>query len=177
MLLGQIVAISFVTNLFLLAVILNPGRPSTPKPSNSKERKRRSYSSGFGLLANAIVLVGSLSGMLLQYEEFHSDFWFMPLLLVPHVAWLILPILHAVVPPSWGYTDDGVEFAQQWINITVWGGGALFLRSTVAALAAVGPLGIARALYEHPAVSSVGWDTIFSWITWICWKRIGGDEY
>jgi hypothetical protein len=180
MLLGQVVAISFATNLFLLAVILNPSHPFAPKPSNSKAKKHRNSVGHLGpWLPNALpvlAIVGSLSGLLLENPVFHRPSWFMPLLLIPHITLLILPILHAVIPQKSEYTNDVQDVYDTWPNAVLGGGGLVFIKTTVEALVAVGPGGIARALYEHPAVSSVGWDVIFCWVTWICWMRIQGDE-
>lgn len=36
--------------------------------------------------------------------------------------------------------------------------------------------GIGKALYEHPAVSSVGWDVICCWVSWGMWLGFGPDS-
>lgn len=36
--------------------------------------------------------------------------------------------------------------------------------------------GIQRALYSHPAVSSVGWDVICCWVSWGMWSLVGPDS-
>lgn len=168
-------AISFATNLFLLAVMLNPNPLPAQQSENPKTARR------FGpWLPNAVALGGSLVGFLLQYPVFHTPPWFMPLLLLPHVSLMIPPILHTLIPQSWGYTDDGVGLAQTVYrnlrNVVIWGGGLILLKTTVSALVDVGPGGIARTLYAHPAVSSVGWDVIFCWISWGYWIKICGDQ-
>jgi hypothetical protein len=35
---------------------------------------------------------------------------------------------------------------------------------------------ILRTLYEHPAVSSVGYDVIFCWMSWMCWLFTQGGR-
>jgi len=54
---------------------------------------------------------------------------------------------------------------------------ALFLQAKVTMKAlgqARGGWGIFEALYEHPAVSSVGWDVIMCWVSWCMWALTGG---
>lgn len=44
------------------------------------------------------------------------------------------------------------------------------------ALLAETPAGIARALFSHPAVSSLGCDFIISAISYLCWRSVSNIE-
>ena len=96
----------------------------------------------------------------------------MPVLLAPHVALLALPFARAVLPARF-FKDDDEVFVDKTHNymwaLVLGNAGLMMLRTTTTAYAYSGTQGIRDALLEHPAVSSVGFDVIFCWITWICW--------
>lgn len=175
MLLGQVVAISFATNLFLLAVLLSP--PPPPAPSSTGIYRRK----WLGLwLVNLLTVVATV---LPAYYLGTEDYWhtpeFMTVLLVPHVALLILPFARALLPTKY-FTDDNVEFSEGiytylW-SMTIVGGVLLGLKTTVATYNFNGLQGIWHALFEHPAVSSVGFDAIFCWITWAVWWKTQAQD-
>ncbi|KAI4698852.1 hypothetical protein J4E81_005464 [Alternaria sp. BMP 2799] len=95
----------------------------------------------------------------------------MPVLMAPHIALMLLPIARAVVPAS-SFIED-IQFTDKvysYMWALVLGNAGLMLAWTTATAYAYGGfVGIQSALLEHPAVSSVGFDVIFCWITWVCW--------
>jgi hypothetical protein len=176
MLLGQIVAISFATNLFLLTVILSP--PTTSHPSLS--RAPRSKWLGPWLLNLGAILATVVPAYLLTDDHYwHHSEDFLPVLLAPHVALLILPLARVLVPAKY-FHDNGVAVDDK-VYPYMWaltcGSAALMLCQTTAKAVSYGGFeGIWSALLEHPAVSSVGFDVVFCWITWTCWFSISSGE-
>ena len=177
MLLGQIVAISFATNLFMLAVLLSP--PPTPPAPTSGYSRRPKWLGPW--LINLIALGATEYSAYLLFDEYfwhHSSF--LPLLMVPHIALMVLPVARGLLPAKY-FSDDNVEFAGKvykylW-SLTIGGGLLLFLRITAASYSYSGIRGISDALLEHPAVSSIAFDVIFCWVTWITWWRIQGASF
>jgi len=168
MLLGQIVAISFATNLFLLTLLLSP---PTPAPSSSSGVRRPTWLGPWLLNLFAIFATAYPAMQLADEHYWHHPTHFMPVLMAPHVALMILPIIRAIVPA--GYFNDDPQSTDKIYNFMwalVLGNAGLMLAWTTArAYAYAGFVGIQSALLEHPAVSSVGFDVIFCWITWTCW--------
>lgn len=172
MLLGQVVAISFATNLYLLSLLLSP--PAPPPPSSTGIYRRKWL--GPWLINLLVIFLTEWPAYMLADEHywFHQTD-FMPMLLTPHVALLVLPLARAILPEKY-FTDSNVEFAGTvyrylWAA-TIFGGGLLFVRITGLAYNYSGIYGIWQQLFEHPAVSSVAFDAIFCWITWFMWFRI-----
>jgi hypothetical protein len=176
MLLGQIVAISFATNLFLLTLILSP--PAPPRPSSTSIQR----SSWFGpwLLNLGAVLATAIPAFLLADEHYwHHSKDFLPVLLIPHVALLVLPCARALVPTKYmpinSTAFEDKAYSYMWF-MTAGNAGLMLLKTTYAAVSYGGFQGISNALLEHPAVSSVGFDVVFCWVTWICWYYTQGGE-
>lgn len=170
MLLGQVVAISFATNLFLLAVLLSPPAPS--QPSSTSIHRRRWF--GPWLFNLLTVVATMLPAYWLGIEDYYHTPEFMTVLLIPHVALLFMPIARAVLPTKY-LTDTKADiekgiYKHLWATIII-GGMLLELKTTLAVYNWNGLSGIWHALFEHPAVSSVGFDVIFCWITWIVWLK------
>jgi hypothetical protein len=173
MLLGQIVAISFATNLFLLTLLLSP-----PAPPTSSSRAQRSSWFGPWLLNFGSVLATVIPAFLLADEHYwHHSTDFLPVLLIPHVALLVVPFARALVParylPESDVAFDDKVHGYMWA-LTLANAALMMLKTTYAAVSYGGFQGIQNALLEHPAVSSVGFDVVFCWITWICWYSIQG---
>jgi hypothetical protein len=170
MLLGQVVAISFATNLFLLAVLLSP--PAPPPPSSTGIHRRRWFGPW---LVNLLTVVATvLPAYWLGTEDYYHTPEFMTVLLIPHVALLVMPFARAVLPSKY-LTDAYVDFAENvykylW-GTTIVSGILLELKTTLAVHNWNGLSGTWHALFEHPAVSSVGFDVIFCWITWTVWWK------
>lgn len=171
MLLGQIVAISFATNLFFLTLLLSPPVPSPPSSTGFNRQKWL----GPWLLNLFAILATAYPALLLADEHYwHHPTAFMPVLLAPHVALLVLPLARAILPTRY-FNDNDVAFSDKVHNymwaLVLGNAGLMLARTTATAYAYSGFRGILDALLEHPAVSSVGFDVIFCWITWICWYR------
>lgn len=175
MLLGQIVAISFATNLFLLTLLLSPSIPQA-----SSVGPQRSKWLGPWLLNLGSILATAIPAYLLADDHYwHHSKDFLPVLLVPHVALLVVPFVRALVPGR--YFPENEVASDDKIDGYIWaltlGSAALMLlKTTYAAVSYGGFQGIWNALLEHPAVSSVGFDVVFCWITWICWYGTQGGE-
>lgn len=169
MLLGQTVAISFATNLFLLTLLSSPP-VSSQAPSTSA---RRSSWLGPWLINLGTVFAIAIPAFLLADDHYwHHSEDFLPVLLIPHVALFVLPVARALLPAKYflesitGF-DDKV-YSYMWV-LTIANAAIMMIKTTYAAWAYSGFQGIQNALLEHPAVSSVGFDVIFCWLTWVCW--------
>ncbi|KAI8935191.1 hypothetical protein NX059_007782 [Plenodomus lindquistii] len=168
MLLGQIVAISFATNLFFLTLLLSP--PAPPSPSRSGARQQKWL--GPWLLNLFAIFATAYPAMLLADEHYwHHPTAFLPVLLAPHAALMILPIMRGVVPAA--YFHEDVDFTDKVYNhmwaLVLGNAGLMLAWTTATAYAYSGMVGVWYALSEHPAVSSVGYDVIFCWGSWLCW--------
>jgi len=176
MLLGQVVAISFASNLFFLAILLSPVRQAqTPASAASKPL---TWTPPAVLFAAPLVIT-LVSVASIPYS-FNSSY-FLIILSVPHLLLFVPPLLHRVAPRSWGAhhtSSSAVDsyYAKISYSIIIC---ALLLqvKETLDALGqARGGWGIFDALYEHPAVTSVGWDVILCWVSWSTWTLIGVRE-
>jgi hypothetical protein len=96
-------------------------------------------------------------------------------LLVAHLALLVLPFLRLIIPAGY-FRDDDVEFMEGMYKYlwggTIFGGALLYWKVSSLAYNYGGIVGMINALLEHPAVSSVGFDVIFCWVTWFMWWKI-----
>lgn len=172
MLLGQIVAISFATNLYLLTLLVTP---PPPPPRTTTGVIRRKWLGPWLINLLSIILTIYPAYQLADEHYWYHQKEFMPMLLTPHVALMIMPLLRAVIPPKY-LSDSNVEFAGTVYKF-LWaannfGGALLFTRVTALAYGYSGIRGIWQQLFEHPAVSSVSFDAIFCWITWGTWWAI-----
>ncbi|KAL0940507.1 uncharacterized protein CTRU02_203270 [Colletotrichum truncatum] len=165
-LLGQVVAISFATNLSFLAILCS----DVLGEKVSKEAKAESVRKDKGVTpssvsAHSVILVVTL----LWATSIPSAIGkpgFLLLLLGPHLLAFFPLILNKLLP-----SKVLSEPARFWtVASMVW----------VLAVAFKGVVDeseslniVIRTLYEHPAVSSVGWDVICCWITFAAWFFIG----
>jgi hypothetical protein len=168
MLLGQIVAISFATNLFFPTLLLSPPAPAASSRSHGPKWL------GPWLLNLLAILATAYPAMQLADEHYwHRPTHFMPVLLAPHIALTVLPVARAIVPAS--YFQDDAQFTDKVYNymwaLVLGNAGLMLAWTTATAYSYSGFVRIRSALLEHPAVSSVGFDVVFCWITWICWYR------
>ncbi|KAL5397359.1 hypothetical protein PMIN06_005573 [Paraphaeosphaeria minitans] len=169
MLLGQIISVSFATNLYLLTLLLTP--PLPPRSSFAGMYRRQWLGPW---LVNLLVVVFTIWP---AYQLADEHYWyhqteFMPMLLMPHIALLVMPLLRALIPQKY-LSDSNVDFAGPVYKF-LWaannfGAGLLFTRVTALAYNFSGPRGIWQQLWEHPAVSSVAFDVILCWVTWSTW--------
>lgn len=172
MLLGQVVGISFAINLFFIELLLSP--PPPPPPSSTSIHRKKWLGPWLVQLLT-IAFVQYPTYMLAdEYYWFHQT-EFLPMLLTPHIALLVLPFARAALPEKY-FTDSNIEFAGTvyrylW-GTTILGGSLLLLKMTIMTYDYSGLLGFWNALLEHPAVSSVAFDVIFCWISWFTWWRV-----
>lgn len=170
MALGQIGAISFATNLFFLSLLVSP--PEQPPPSGAQRSK--------WLGPWIISFIGIIASEYPAYLLADQHYWegshrFFLVLMIPHIALMVLPTIRAILPARY-FNDDDREFTDGIYKVlwavTLFGGGLLFFKVTAAAYSYSGLYGMNSALFEHAAVSSVGFDVIFCWISWAMWWRI-----
>lgn len=189
MLLGQIVAISFATNLYFLTLLLAAPQQQRLTPMSSREAKPKATNGvvvsklsrwlGPWLIDGLSVIMTSAAAECLSKEKYWNGApGFMPLLLLPHIVLLILPILRAVLPAKMFRLGD-VKTVDKiykflWILNLHFVGRLTWI--TYKAYAAGNLRNICETLLEHPAVSSVGFDVIFCWISWLCWLRTQNEQ-
>lgn len=171
MLLGQIIGISVATNLFFLNMLLSS--PPPPPPPSTGIYRRKWF--GPWLIQLLTILLVQYPALMLADEYYWFDHRFLPMLLTPHIALLVLPSARAILPGKC-FTDSNVEFAGTvyrylW-GTTILGGGLLFAYITSMTYDYSGLPGFWNALLEHPAVSSVAFDVIFCWFSWFTWWRV-----
>jgi hypothetical protein len=175
MLLGQIVAISFATNLFLLTLLVSPG--STPPTSTTKAYARR-WLGPWLIDLFALQITFASVAILGGDKNWNFPKMFLPALMAPHVALMAMPLARAILPATL-FTHDNAGFVKTAYDymcylVAVVGLGRVQAASyKLFSLAGVGI--ICSTLFEHPAVSSVGFDAIFCWITWLCWWAVRGS--
>jgi hypothetical protein len=184
MLLGQIVAISVASNLFYLALILSA------EPSLSS-RRRTNLSVKQTVSARLVVSV-LLSLVTVALSPFTSPKTFLPNLLVMHVL-LFVPLISITTTSSSSETlpspfSVNLNTLYRIIQLVCAG---IHIRTIIAA---IGSLQTStskspdifffkeawRILYSHPAQSSIGWDIIWtslSFIAWILLLRPGPLRY
>ncbi|KAK4182049.1 hypothetical protein QBC35DRAFT_396746 [Podospora australis] len=178
MLLGQIVAISFASNLFFLAVLLHDEQ-SVPQPSTTnKSRTGETTSSRWWLFtSDSIILLANLAFVAVLVTGDMGTAWFLPALLAPHIL-AFVPILRdsfssstASSPASHaGRIKDVPRLVQFSVFVAVLAAATSQLPAERANLAA-----LLQTLYEHPAVSSVGWDVICCWVSYTAWAFFGNQ--
>jgi len=185
MLLGQVVAISFATNLFFLTALFYRTRCSPPSPLKQDSANSASASphprtlvwTPFPALLVAPLTLTFTAVIAIPYTL--TSPYFLTFLVAPHVLLFLPPLLHRLVPSAWG-TSREVKEAEAWYA-KFYGGvvvcAALLqgkatlnvVREGSAGAESGGYGGVLGALYEHPAVSSVGWDVILCWVSWGMW--------
>ncbi|KAJ1328030.1 hypothetical protein MN608_07365 [Microdochium nivale] len=197
-LLGQVVAISFAANLSFLAILLSGPRVA-PRPltgrakwdANSRTVDPATFwgyaivGLTFASVAATLPAAGAGEGAAAAGSIMSSP-TFLPLLLTPHVlafaplmlrkyirsaTQLAQPSLVAVVMAILlqTRTTGGVleHAAAAAVKVTAGGDGV-----GAGAGAGAGMAAIAAAFYEHPAVSSVGWDVVMCWTSFTCWALL-----
>lgn len=163
MLLGQIVALSFASNLSFAAILMyrdhDHDAESNSNSKNGQPRRRRRVMDQLLLLANLVLTL-----LLLANSEAS---WFMYLLLAPHVL-AFVPLVRDRIFPSKGQVA-GPSMAEQFGLMSV-----LVAVATKRVWDHGGDwAGIAMTFYEHPAVRSVGWDVICCWVSYAAWAFLG----
>ncbi|GJC96785.1 alpha-mannosyltransferase alg11p [Colletotrichum higginsianum] len=172
-LLGQVVAISFAANMSFLAILCSSSssssssKPTTPTTAPKDQKKRNDETASSSVSWHTVVLVVTLLwATLIPSAIDHPRF--MSLLLGPHLLAFAPLLLNRVLPPRLlgepGWYWKAASMA--WV-----------LAVATKGVAGEGEgLGVVlTTLYEHPAVSSVGWDVICCWVSSGAWFLIGAD--
>ena len=186
MLLGQIVAISFATNLSFLAMLLWSPEAGDKRSVQYEEgggypaRTSYIFSSTYTLY---IACLGTVFASVYYIPSFVGTSSFLPLLAVPHVL-LFLPVM---IPQYWRQIElipDGQSRtgsgAITLYRLAVGPSIILFVRATYLALRDQEDGSALYILYElrsHPAVSSVGWDVILCFVSAAVWASIDSTGY
>lgn len=164
MLLGQIVAISFATNLFFLAVLVHDAEENKKTPSSAPRLRGRSSDTAI-LLVNLIITI-------LLFGNLDSPY-FIYLLLAPHIL-AFAPILrdrltHNSTPSH--QLGEPSKLLQLGILAALISAGTSRAFNQGADWSV-----ILKTLHEHPAVSSVGWDVICCWVSYTAWALLGNSD-
>lgn len=188
MLLGQAVAISFAMSLSFLLFSINRPSPSSTKTATPMEKLRTtsiSTSADSRTIAEAQVapspvlmtvsaasqylLLGLVLMLALAAPHHLNDSRFMWLLMTPHIL-AFLPLFTSHYATTLKRSDElpwHVAAAVMTVILAV---------TSSAVFRQGGDLErIAEAFREHPAVSSVGWDVVFCWLTMMFWYLLGRD--
>jgi hypothetical protein len=187
MVLGQAVAISFAMNLSFVAMLQNEdiGGATTQATASARAPSSTAVNEADAdegvskkPLASEVPSASkesSLAFMLFLvpvyicvtlFQQSTGTKWFMPLLAVPHIMLLLLPIVRRSSNSLQTLRIKDIKFT--WIVIM---GASLLLQSRVTykALHETTWSGIFSAFGEHPAVSSVGSDTLMSAFSLAVW--------
>lgn len=171
MLLGQIVAVSFASNLFFIRVLVSPGsRPHSPRSSFQTDG-----SMSLLLLQAAILVPGLGATFALPYTLKTPYFLFT--LLIPHVLFFVPPFFSDVAQ-RWALAHSMTQiidrFSVRLYQMIILAAIAMQTWATFRIMRLDGAFnGVRSALYEHPAVSSVGWDVIYCWLSFGLWALVG----
>ncbi|KAF8877433.1 hypothetical protein BD779DRAFT_110918 [Infundibulicybe gibba] len=165
MLLGQLVAISVASNLFYLAIILSP---ITAPPTRD------------GLSARPTLWISVLLSLVtIGISPFTSDATFLPNLLVMHIL-IVIPlwssrtsvIRRGADPPRFSIKVETLY------RLSL--GMSLLIRSRTILVASAGVQSVSQfssavwdTLYSHPAQSSIGWDVIWTTVSFLLWVLLG----
>lgn len=159
MILGQIVSISFASNLSFLAVLAARRYEATRKTSASTQQAPSGKR--LDIVIQLVLVTTTLCAAVVPFA--HAQREFMPVLLVPHVL-AFVPLIPGLRP-----VGSAAYFTASAMA-------AILLAQTTAKVvsedASVGDL--IAVLHEHPAVSSVGWDVICCWVSYALWYALEG---
>ncbi len=155
MLLGQVVAISVAANLFYLAILLSP-QYSNPKPRGA---------------APYVLWLPVLCSLLNVFiSPFTKEETFLPNLLVMHAV-LILPLLLPLAGRSLSISYSSLY------SIILISAVVMRLKTTYLAISETDFLSFLAStletLHSHPAQSSIGYDVVWTTISFVAWVRLG----
>lgn len=177
MLVGQIVAVSFATNLFFITLLLSPSASNPTHPTTTARSR------GIVWFLNITAVLGTTIPAFLMASEhyWHHPTDFLPVILSPHIALLALPFTRIILPTKY-FADGDLPFKDNVFDymsaLALCNAGIMLLKTTWTAYSYAGFTGIESALLEHPAVSNIAFDVILCWITWVCWFAIQrGSEH
>ena len=167
MLLGQIVAISVASNLFYLALVLS--EPSLSSRRNLTLKQTVSFRLVVSVLLSLVTVASS---------PFTSPKTFLPNLLVMHVL-LFVPLISITTTSSFSEASFSVNLNMLYRIIQLACAG-IHVRTVIAAIGSIQTSSKSAAsdiifkeawttLYSHPAQSSIGWDVIWTSLSFIVW--------
>lgn len=167
MLLGQVVAISVASNLFYVALCLSAIPPS----------EKRNKPTLLAPLTLSIPVFLSL--LTVGLTPFTSTRTFLPNLLLMH-ALLVVPLVSTCTQQQQQHRF-AIKFRTLYALTTIFAL-ALRLRTLVSTLPyiprdkqSIGGLAVVAwdVLHSHPAQSSIGWDVVWTTISFVVWQVIG----
>ncbi|KAJ7703800.1 hypothetical protein B0H16DRAFT_1829365 [Mycena metata] len=169
MLLGQFIAISIASNLFYLALVLAP-RPPSPSSSHGLS----SFPAPVALWLPVLLSLGTVA-----MSPFTSERSFLPNLLLLHALIILLLLVPDRLFPlaqASAETKSHFGISLKTLYIVVFGA-ALVLHARATGQAAGDPpvsvkdlaLNAWDVLHSHPAQSSIGWDVIWTSISFVVW--------
>lgn len=173
MLLGQIVAISFAANLsFIAFTIYDDALPqghdrhvieSSEGKAGKNEREPSPTSSSSLTTFWWPLILGINMACAICIPNSFGSWHFMSLLLVPHVL-AFAPMLLTTFQSS----PNSLELPP--VSLQIWCIASFSIIAIIQAVSTGGDLRrVLDTLYEHPAVSSVGWDVICCWVSFTAW--------
>jgi hypothetical protein len=165
MLLGQFVAIAVAANLFYLALVLAGPRPAAARPPKFKSTVPPV------LWMPVIVALGNIA-----FSPSADEQTFLPNLLAMHIL-LFLPL---VAPDHLFQNSPHLQFPMKTAGLYF-----IIFASSMVMHIRITNIAFARAdsvsdflrtawsvLHSHPAQSSIGWDTIWTSISFIVWTLL-----
>ncbi|RSL66532.1 hypothetical protein CEP54_003684 [Fusarium duplospermum] len=171
MLLGQIVAISFAANLsFLTFTVFDEGSSSGSKKNADKPKSGSRTERGSWLPLSWLVILAINLGCAVAIPSNLDHPQFMFLLLAPHVLAFVPLLMNSLfATPAPSLLSKQPPLVAQAATM------AILLATAITSVTREGRgwEDIKVALYEHPAVSSVGWDVICCWTSFIAWHVLG----
>ncbi|KAF9475107.1 hypothetical protein BDN70DRAFT_884113 [Pholiota conissans] len=173
MLLGQIVAISVASNLFCLALILSP--ESTTKNSKNSKAKPRQIHAGPKLWISVL-----LSLITVAYTPYSTEKTFLPNLLVMH-GLLFIPLVSLTDAPSpYSIATRSlyrlIHIASVLIHLRTVVGAVFFLNYATHNAPKQPLIAAWLVLHSNPAQSSIGWDVVWTTISFITWTFMAGKS-
>lgn len=184
MLLGQFVAISVASNLFFAAVVLHrptssdeqDSKPALHKPKPALEQTSTSKQTLVPLRVYVPILLSHLTILVSPTVAVPDSRWFLPNLLVMHLL-LVIPLLNLTAPPV--PTRFSISSHTFYLLLA-----ALALVPRAQTLLSLSKLGYSNSgllqglwstLHEHPAQSSIGYDVVWTTISFAiyCMTRGG----
>ncbi|KAH7160386.1 hypothetical protein B0J13DRAFT_127597 [Dactylonectria estremocensis] len=176
MLLGQVVAISFASNLSFLAftvydaagqshAVTGDEKDKAPTP---KSTTPASSSTSFWWL----VILGVNVSVAVFIPELYDHPRFMQFLLLPHILAFGPLIVNSLSP---GQVPPHL-LNQPPLLLKLSTMALLLVSASHKVLAEGGNLDLViSTLHQHPAVSSVGWDVICCWVSFVAWHVFGQE--
>lgn len=188
MLLGQVVSVSFASNLFFLTILLNETTPSAPVETpkvDPLEAKAKRLPSWLYFTVTVPLVVSYLCSYMTPKTLGTNGF--LPFLLAPHILLLAIPAVFERLA-STGELSIHIP-ANRWksfwkpqyrlCSLVSLGCHAHAISQVTAHGMTVKDVvvGTLSSLFDHPAVSSVGWDVIMMVASIGVWVGVRGIDF